>query len=209
MKIKHSWNILLVALGRPTASLLERVDEGYIARKALVTESASQNFFIINPASGHLLTINDTVCDSGTPLIIDLNQTDAWQKWVINQDNTIESLHCPGMVVDIQGSGCPNGAMIVIAPKVDSLDRQVWTRREDGVIWNANCNTQALDINTGVATPGQGIILWGIHGGLNQRWELILEETSQPTAMPTPSPSRRSAKGMKSKYIKENVFDSK
>jgi len=145
--------------------------------------------FIRNPGSGLFLTLNGTVCGNQTALTVDQNQTNAWQRWVMKQDNTIESWHCPGMVIGIQGSHCTNGAVIHVAPKTVSLDYQVWARREDGVIWNANCTTQGMDIRNGWATPGQGIILWGIHGGANQRWVMDIAPTMSPTKSPIKSPT--------------------
>jgi hypothetical protein len=104
---------------------------------------------------------------------------------MLNNNNTIQSVHCPNMVVEIVGSLCGNSVSIVLSRKEDCLDSLSWTRRQDGVIVNGKCNTQAIDISGGSSNNGANLILWSIHGGANQLWELVSATPLIPTANPT------------------------
>jgi len=107
---------------------------------------------------------------------------------MLNNNNTIQSVHCPNMVVEIVGSLCGNSVSIVLSRKEDCLDSLSWTQRQNGVIVNAKCNTKAIDISGGASNNGANLILWSIHGGANQLWELAivtpLTLTANPTAVP-------------------------
>jgi len=167
---------------RPTASPLT----------ASPTPHPNGPFFIRNPDTGKLMTIDGAGCDDGTNIVLWQNDNTEWQKWVLNHDKTIESLHCPGMVVDFEGSKCGNSASVVLARKNNCLDGQAWTLRQDGVIVNADCDTKAIDISGGLSSSSNGanIILWSVHGAANQLWELVMTVTTpEPTANPTASPA--------------------
>ena len=41
------------------------------------------------------------------------NANVAWQKWIMRSDGRIESVHCPGQVIDIKGGKTTNGAFII------------------------------------------------------------------------------------------------
>ena len=107
---------------------------------------------------------------------------------MLNNDNTIQSVHCPNMVVGIAGSLCGNSVAVVLSRKEDCLDSLSWNQRQDGVIVNAKCNTKAIDISGGSSNNGANLILWSIHGGANQLWELVFATPSIPTSTPTAVP---------------------
>eukprot|EP00804_Cyclotella_cryptica_P007729 CCRYP_001349-RA/>CCRYP_001349-RA protein AED:0.03 eAED:0.03 QI:702/0.83/0.76/1/0.83/0.84/13/138/1465 len=155
-------------------------------------------FFIRNPNTGKLLTIYGGGCDHGTNIVLWQNDQNNWQKWMLNNDNSIESVHCPGMVVGIETSQCGNSVSIVLSDKVDCLGSLSWTVPQDGVMVNAQCDTKAIDISGGSSSNGANLILWSIHGGANQLWEFVnatpLVPTTKPTAIPvtlnpTPKPT--------------------
>jgi hypothetical protein len=153
-------------------------------------------FFIRNPSTGKLLTISGGVCGHGTNIVLWQNDQNNWQKWMLNNDNTIESVHCPGMVVGTEGSQCGNSVSIVLSTKDDCLGSLSWTLRQDGVIVNTKCDTKAIDISGGASSNGANLILWSIHGGANQLWDLVIATplitTSKPTAEPTtPNPTHK------------------
>jgi hypothetical protein len=152
-----------------------------------------QPYFITNPSSGKVLTIDGGICGDGANIIPGTNNENNWQKWMINYGKTIESAHCPGLVIGFEGTSCSNSASVVLATKSNCDDGQVWMFREDNVIVNAKCDTKAVDIS-----GGTNIILWSIHGNLNQLWELrsasaspsVSPTTANPTtASPTVSPT--------------------
>jgi hypothetical protein len=122
-----------------------------------------QPYFIKNPSSGKVLTIDGGICRDGANIIPGTNNESNWQKWMINYDKTIESAHCPGLVIGFEGTACSNPASVVLATKSNCNDAQAWILREDGVIVNVKCSTKAVDI-----AGGTNIILWSIHGNSNQ-----------------------------------------
>jgi hypothetical protein len=106
---------------------------------------------------------------------------------MINYDKTIESALCPGLVIGFEGTSCSNSVSVVLATKNGWDDGQDWMLREDGVIVNAKCDTKAIDISGG--TWGTDIILWSIHGGGNQQWELLPTEAATSTNAPSKKPT--------------------
>ena len=146
-----------------------------------------QPFYIKNPSSGKLLTIDGGLCGDGTNIIPGQNESNDWQKWMINHDQSIESVHCPGMVVGFEGTTCGNSVSVVLSSKSSCDYGQAWMLREDGVIVNSKCDTKAVDI-----AGGSNIILWSIHGGSNQLWDLV-SATTPPTVSPTVTPPTTSA----------------
>jgi hypothetical protein len=113
------------------------------------------------------------------------------QKWMLNHDNSIESLHCPGMVVGFEGVVCGDSVSVVLRTKVDAkgFDDQAWNSNHDstGIITNVKCNTKAIDISGGGSNNGANLILYSIHSNWNQLWEIVPTgtATSNPTAKPS------------------------
>jgi hypothetical protein len=142
----------------------------------------NQPFFIRNPSSSNLLSIANGICDEGTDIIPLQNKGEDWQKWWLNHDRTIESVHCPGMVIDLEGSQCGYSVSVVLSPKDSCSNSQAWRIRDDGVIVNSKCDTMAIDI-----AYGSRIITWSIHGDYNQLWAMEIA-AAQPTVAPTNSP---------------------
>ena len=143
-----------------------------------------QPFYIKNPSSGKLLTIDGGLCGDGTNIFPGQNESNTWQKWMINHDQSIESAHCPGMVLGFEGTTCGNSVSVVLSSKSSCDLGQAWMLREDGVIVNSKCDTKAIDI-----AGGANIILWSIHGNSNQLWDLVSTSASaSPTLSPTMTP---------------------
>eukprot|EP00956_Cyclotella_meneghiniana_P029363 scaffold70782_cov63-Cyclotella_meneghiniana.AAC.2 len=157
------------------------------------TPSPQGPYYIRNPKSGNVLTI-DGGCGDGTNITPDQNIEIGSQKWMLNYDGSIESVHCQGMVVGFKGTKCSNSASVVISSKDNCDISQTWDLRNDGVIVNTECDTKAIDI-----AGGTNIIIYSIHAGSNQLWELVgvavPPSLSPTTAVPsslapvTPSPS--------------------
>jgi len=128
--------------------------------------------YIRNPYSGKLLSIKGGICSPGTDIVLWRNNGYDFQKWFIRGDGSLESVHCPGMVMDIEGSLCA-GKFVKIYNKVDTAS-QVWNIQVDSILQSIECNTgKALDIRSGKTTNGAEIIVYSEHGGWNQRWETV------------------------------------
>jgi hypothetical protein len=117
------------------------------------------------------------------------------QKWMLNHDNSIESLRCPGMVVGFEGTVCGNSVSVVLRTKVgvEGFDDHAWNLNHDSsdIITNVKCNSKAIDISGGGSGNGANLILYSIHSNWNQLWEIVPTgaATSNPTAKPSLAPS--------------------
>ena len=76
----------------------------------------------------------------------------------------IESLHSPGLVLDIDGGR--RGGRLIIYPKHGG-DNQLWQWRGMALVSKSG---YALDIKDGNRAPGTNAIPWDHHGGINQQW---------------------------------------
>ena len=142
-------------------------------------------FYMFNTHSSKQLTIKDKLCTEGTN--VELNGIDLLdQQWVLNSDNTIESVGCPGMVLDIDGSTCKNGLSIIISTKTSGSVSQRWSLREDGSIESLKCENRGIDIRGYGTHNGAHIHLWSIHGEWNQIWE-IRTISARPSSSPSVS----------------------
>jgi hypothetical protein len=107
--------------------------------------------------------------------------------WMLNHDNTIESVHCHGKVISI--TQCANLASVVLVSRnAQDLDDQAWILSD--TIVNVKCNTRAIDIKDGSQIDGATIILWDTHGSFNQIWQFVDVPTLHPSSLPTAEPSR-------------------
>ncbi|KAL7482762.1 hypothetical protein ACHAW6_008449 [Cyclotella cf. meneghiniana] len=117
--------------------------------------SAGNSFFLRNPASTLVVTI-DGPCVEGTHVVVWTDYRFENQTWKYNNDSTIESLLCPGMVLSIKKSGnnseadldppdgftCANELELIIAPKdIPNLagGKQQWAS-SNGTIQNIGCS---------------------------------------------------------------------
>eukprot|EP00956_Cyclotella_meneghiniana_P013977 scaffold20651_cov42-Cyclotella_meneghiniana.AAC.6 len=95
------------------------------------TSSPDGPYYIRNPSTGKLLSIDGGICDDGTNIVLLQDDKEVWQQWTINHDNTFESVHCPGMVVGFAGTQCGNLVSVILTSK--GSDGQTWTL-QDGVM---------------------------------------------------------------------------
>lgn len=61
------------------------------------TPSPQGPYLIRNPSSGVVLTISGG-CGAGTNIIPDQNLENDWQKFMLNYDGSIESVHCQSWI---------------------------------------------------------------------------------------------------------------
>jgi hypothetical protein len=148
------------------------------------TVSPDGPFYIKNPSTGKLMSIDGGICDDGANIVLLRDDKEDWQQWTVNHDNTFESVHCPGMVVGFAGTQCGNLVSVILSSKGE--DGQTWTL-QDGVMVNNLCNTKAIDIQNGSTSNGANLILYNIHGNWNQQWETI-SAVASPSLSPTKAP---------------------
>lgn len=107
-----------------------------------------------------------------------------------DDDNTFESVHCPGMVVGIAGSLCSNSVLAELSTRDAADNSQSWILPEDKVMVNTKCSSKGMD-----RASGGRIIIYSIHGGTNQQWELVPAATTStlaPSKKPTVAPVTQS-----------------
>jgi len=128
--------------------------------------------YIRNPSTGKILSINGGTCLPGTKIVLWQSNGNDFQKWFVRGDGSLESVHCLGMVMDIESSSCA-GKFVKIYNKVNTTS-QVWGITADGILRSIECNTgKALDIRSGNTTNGAEIIVYSEHGRWNQKWEMV------------------------------------
>ena len=135
-----------------------------------------------------MLTINDDICGDASNIVLWQNEDKSSQKWVMHNDNTIESVQCPGMVLSLADTLCADGTFIVLSSKISGgSDYQAWILNySSGTIVNTVCNTKGIDISDGSVNNGVEIILWQLHADWNQHWDLLsVSTTTSPTIPPT------------------------
>lgn len=145
-----------------------------------------QPFYIRNPQTGKLLTIEDGLCTSEQNLVIWPNSSLPWQQWMFNHDKSIESVFCPRMVIGTRGSSCSAGTDVVLSNKTRSLVSQTWVLQSDKTILVTSCNSN-IDIYAGSSSDGTKVVLWNPTTGWNQKWETV-NAPRHPTNSPTLSP---------------------
>lgn len=134
--------------------------------------SQSKPVYIQNPYTGKILSIKGGICSPGTGIVLWKNKGYDFQKWFVGEDGSLESVYCPGMVMDIDGSLCAR-KFVKIYSKVNATS-QVWSMTADGILRSVECNTgKAVDIRSGNTANGAQIIVYSEHGGWNQMWEMV------------------------------------
>ena len=96
-----------------------------------------------------------------------------WQQWKFNADGTIESVHCPGNVLNIEYGSCTDGANISLYPK-EGVAWEQWFL-ESGMIVSKHCPSMVIEVDApnGVDQGnGANIKLGAMSGGWNQMWKL-------------------------------------
>lgn len=137
------------------------------------TNDIAPTVYIRNPQTSKVLTINGGFCTSGTDIVLWTNNSNDSQKWFLNNDGTFESVHCPGMVLDIEGSLC-SGKFMKIHDKVSNTPSQVWMLQSDSFFEPIQCgNGKALDIRRSNTADGAEIVQYSKHGAWNQKWEVV------------------------------------
>ncbi|KAL3779513.1 hypothetical protein HJC23_011149 [Cyclotella cryptica] len=154
------------------------------------TNQVSDPFFIRNPHTDKLIAIKEGQCFDGNNVQLWQNGNLGWQQWVLNSDNTVESVYCPGLVLDIarDDSTCDNGMPIIVSTRTSGRESQQWTLRQDGVIESTICPGKGIDIRGYGTDNGAFIHLWSLHLQWNQVWEKV-EITPSPTTVPSISSS--------------------
>lgn len=133
---------------------------------------APSSVYIRNPNTGKLLTISGGMCSSGTAVVLWQNYGYDYQKWRVNGDGSLESVHCPSMVMDTASSSC-SGKFVEINNK-GNLTSQVWAMDANDFLRPVACNTgKVLDIRQKNTTDGAEIIVYGELGSWNQKWEFL------------------------------------
>mmetsp|Transcript_14415 Transcript_14415/g.33132 ORF Transcript_14415/g.33132 Transcript_14415/m.33132 type:complete len:341 (+) Transcript_14415:340-1362(+) len=112
-------------------------------------------------------------CAASTNIdVYDQNGQD-WQQWKFNADGTIESVHCPGNVLNIEYGSCTNGANIILYRK-EGVAWEQWFL-ESGMIVSKHCPSMVIEIDapSGVDQGnGANVKLGAVSGGWNQMWKL-------------------------------------
>jgi hypothetical protein len=165
---------------------------------SLEQSSPSASVVFLNAYTGKLIGIKEGLCSNGNAVELQQNDRLAWQQWFRNQDNTIESVHCPGMVIDIErngygsgllrqleadGSSCDQGLLITISAKIKGRDSQMWKLNEDGFVESMKCSNMGIDIRGFGENIGAHIHLWTATGAWNQAWS-IEPSTAPPSKAP-------------------------
>jgi hypothetical protein len=125
------------------------------------------------------VAINDKTCTNGPGVQLWEYTGDLSQQWILNEfDSSIESLLCPGLVLDIEGDDdilvCENGVSLVIATKDrDGRKSQSWSIRDDGIIESKRCPNYVVDIQGYGTHNGVPIYLWNLHSEWNQIWQFL------------------------------------
>lgn len=86
-----------------------------------------ESFFIIDPQTDKVVSVDPSGnCASGTNVIVDTFSLESEaQLFRFGSEESIESVHCPGKVIDIEGGNCGSGANILLWPHYKTHN-QMW-----------------------------------------------------------------------------------
>ena len=96
-----------------------------------------------------------------------------WQQWIFNDDGSIESVFCPGMVLNIEyggSNGCAAGSNVILYPKSDVAWEQ-WYRGPNGMIYSSYCSGMVIEIEGGDDSNGANIQIGYDQGAWYQTWK--------------------------------------
>lgn len=151
-----------------------------------------QPYYIKSRSTGQVLEA-DNSCRSGYDILLSAEANKDSQRWMFNTDTTIESLHCPGMVIGLFNQWCTVNNWIPLQRKSANQAYQKWIRRSDGAIQNTDCDAF---LTMGISVESAGVrlntVIVGTGTPVQRQWDLILyiAPTSQPTSSPvTNSPT--------------------
>ncbi|KAL3800022.1 hypothetical protein ACHAWO_004700 [Cyclotella atomus] len=153
------------------------------------TTSASDPFSFLNAHTNKLITIKGGACKPSNRVELWEDVGGYWQQWVSLDDGSLESVECPGMVLDIDGGSCKNGGSIVLAFRSGGVS-QKWIIH-DGVVESVLCPNKGIDIQGFGTSNGASLHLWKLHNKWNQLWNI---DPKSPTVSPSTSPSRSPSK---------------
>jgi len=138
---------------------------------------SSDGRYIVNSGSPNrrVITLNRASCAPGTnvQLFHQLNQDH--QKWIYNYEtNVIESVACPGMVLNIDGgsnSNCADETNIILWYE-EGVQWEKWMYSPDGKLISMYCDNAVMDIFNGSDSNGANVQLYHDTGSdsWNQKW---------------------------------------
>lgn len=101
----------------------------------------------------------NSYCQPGTNINLYQQNGEDWQQWIFNDDGSIESVQCPGMVLNIENgsySGCAASTNIILYPK-SGVAWEQWYRGPNGMIYSSYCSGMVIEIEGGDDFNGANI----------------------------------------------------
>lgn len=168
-------------------------------------ELEKASFYITNPASSKVLDIYDTGCANGNWIrLFHMDQFVGRKLWKYNTDSTIESVGCPGFVLDPgknKGDSCGTSSLRIW--QKDSQRQQKFWFKPDGSIVSFDCPTMVIDVSNESTNNDAQILMYEDGDRSNQKWlrnelTLFVIENSGPDRVLQVRPSSSSPFSMAS-----------